>query len=102
MAESPDARTTEQRPGKEKYARLLAEAKAPYRGFRRFFYAAFAVSGAVGALVFTARLAAGTEVLPTLGNLALQLGLVAAMVFLFRLEKRLERRADRRDVERSR
>lgn len=36
----------------EKYAMLQAEAKAPYRGLRKFFYLAFAASGFIGALVF--------------------------------------------------
>lgn len=71
----------------EKYARLKAEAKAPYRGLRKFIYVAFAASGLIGALVFLAQLAAGREVATAIPNLALQLGIVALMVWLFRLDK---------------
>ena len=72
----------------EKYAALRAEAKAPYKGLRKFFYIAFAASGFVGALVFLAQLAAGKDVTTALPNLALQIGVVALMIFLFRLENK--------------
>ncbi|MEL4897456.1 MULTISPECIES: DUF3493 domain-containing protein [unclassified Crocosphaera] len=72
----------------EKYASLKAEAKAPYKGLRKFFYIAFGASGFVGALVFLAKLAAGTDVAASLPNLALQVGVVALMIFLFRLESK--------------
>ncbi|BAU62806.1 hypothetical protein STA3757_01570 [Stanieria sp. NIES-3757] len=72
----------------EKYARLKAEAKAPYRGLRKFFYVAFGASGLIGAFVFLAQLAAGREVSSTLTNLALQIGLVALVVWLFRWEEK--------------
>jgi Low psii accumulation1 / Rep27 len=72
----------------EKYARLKAEAKAPYKGLRIFIYFAFGASGLIGALVFLAKLAAGNSVSSTLPNLVLQIGLVALTVFLFRLETR--------------
>ncbi len=71
----------------EKYAALKAEAKAPYKGLRKFFYVAFGASGFIGGVVFLAQLAAGRDVSTALPNLALQVGLVALMVFLFRLEK---------------
>jgi Low psii accumulation1 / Rep27 len=71
----------------EQYDRLKAEAAAPYRGLRRFIYIAFGASGFVGALVFLAQLAAGKEADAPLSNLALQVGVVALMVFLFRLDK---------------
>jgi hypothetical protein len=71
----------------EKYARLRAEAKAPYKGFRQFFYLAFAASGLIGAFVFLAKLATGQDVSTNLSNLLLQVGLVALMVFLFRWEE---------------
>ena len=70
----------------EKYARLRAEAKAPYKGLRKFFYAAFAASGLIGAFVFLAKLAAGQDLSSNLPNFFLQIGVVALMVFLFRLE----------------
>ncbi|GAB4230713.1 MAG: hypothetical protein Kow0049_12770 [Stanieria sp.] len=72
----------------EKYARLRAEAKAPYRGLRKFFYLAFGASGLIGAFVFLAQLAAGKEVSSTLTNLALQIGLVTVVVWLFRWEEK--------------
>lgn len=72
----------------EKYARLKAEAQAPYKGFRIFFYFAFGASGFIGAVVFLAQLAAGKNVASALPNFALQLGLVALMIWLFRLEQK--------------
>ncbi|MDJ0649376.1 MAG: DUF3493 domain-containing protein [Xenococcaceae cyanobacterium MO_188.B19] len=72
----------------EKYARLKAEAKAPYKGLRQFFYLAFAASGFIGALSFVARIAAGTDISRDIPNLALQLGVVAAMIALFNWENR--------------
>jgi histidinol-phosphate/aromatic aminotransferase/cobyric acid decarboxylase-like protein len=72
----------------EQYARLKAEAAAPYRGLRKFIYVAFGASGFIGALIFLAQLAAGRDVVATLPNFALQIGVVALMIFLFRLEKK--------------
>lgn len=72
----------------EKYARLRAEAKAPYKGFRKFFYVAFGASGLIGAFVFLAKLAAGQDLEANLPNFCLQIGVVALMVFLFRLESK--------------
>jgi hypothetical protein len=72
----------------EQYARLKAEAAAPYRGLRKFVYVAFGASGFIGALIFLAQLAAGHDVVATLPNFALQIGVVALMIFLFRLEKK--------------
>ena len=71
----------------EQYDRLKAEAAAPYRGLRKFIYIAFGASGFVGALVFLAQIAAGKEADAPLSNLALQFGVVALMVFLFRWDK---------------
>ncbi|MBA2748021.1 MAG: DUF3493 domain-containing protein [Tatlockia sp.] len=71
----------------EQYDRLKAEAAAPYRGLRRFIYIAFGASGFVGALVFLAQIAAGKEADAPLSNLALQVGVVALMVFLFHWDK---------------
>ncbi|AFY79014.1 MAG: DUF3493 domain-containing protein [Hydrococcus sp. C42_A2020_068] len=71
----------------QKYARLMAEAQAPYKGLRAFIYLAFGSSGLIGALVFLAQLAAGKDVTSALPNFALQVGLVALMVWLFRWEK---------------
>lgn len=71
----------------EKYARLKAEAKAPYKGLRQFMYIGFGASGLIGAFIFLAQLAAGRDVMGTLPNFALQVGVVALMVWLFRLEQ---------------
>ena len=72
----------------EQYSRLKAEAKTPYRGLRQFIYLAFGASGFIGALVFLAQFLTGRNVGAVLPNLALQVGVVALMVWLFRLEQR--------------
>ena len=71
----------------EQYARLKAEAAAPYRGVRKFVYVACGASGLIGGVIFLAQLAAGRYVANALPNFALQVGVVALMIFLFRLEK---------------
>ncbi|MEM6611068.1 MAG: DUF3493 domain-containing protein [Cyanobacteria bacterium P01_C01_bin.72] len=71
----------------EKYARLKAESKAPYRGLRKFFYIAFGASGLIGAFVFLAKLASGQDLANDFPNFALQVGVVALMVFLFRIDR---------------
>ena len=71
----------------EKYARLKAETKAPYRGVRRFFYLGFAASGAMGAFIFFTQALAGRDVSQALPNLALQLGVIALMVWLLRVDQ---------------
>lgn len=76
----------------EKYAKLKAEAKAPYRGLRKFIYLAFGASGFIGGMIFLAQIAAGREVATALPNLALQIGVVSLMIWLFRLEQRAERK----------
>lgn len=70
--------------GEEKYARLKAEAAAPYRGLRKFIYFSFGASGFIGAVIFLAQLAAGRNVASALPNFALQVGVVALMIALFR------------------
>lgn len=85
---SPNSRRNPQNLSPEKYARLKAEAQAPYRGLRKFVYVSFGASGAIGAFIFFLQLLAGRQVSSTLPNLALQVGLVALMVWLFRLESR--------------
>ncbi len=79
-------------PVNDRYARLKAEAIAPYRGLRKFIYGAFAASGAIGAFVFLMQAIAGRDVDAALPNLALQVGIVALMVVLFRLEGRSQRK----------
>ena len=36
----------------EKYARLKAEAQAPYKGLRKFIYLGLGASGVIGAMIF--------------------------------------------------
>lgn len=79
----------------QQYKQLKSELKAPYRGLRQFVYVAFGASGFIGAVVFLAQLAGGSEISTALPNFALQVGVVALMVWLFRLEQRASRRSDR-------
>ncbi|TVP69541.1 MAG: DUF3493 domain-containing protein [Leptolyngbya sp. LCM1.Bin17] len=72
----------------EKYARLKAEAKAPYKGLRKFIYGAIGASGMIGAFIFLTQLLAGRDVSNALPNLAVQLGVIALVVVLYRLEKK--------------
>lgn len=87
--DSPSSTPNSRLPAKsQQYAWLKAEAKAPYKGLRKFFYLAFGASGLIGTLVFLAQLAAGREVTSAFPNFALQVGVVALMVWLFRWEDR--------------
>ena len=79
---------------KERYARLLAEARNPYKGLRKFMYAAFGASGAIGGFVFFSKILAGRDIAQSLPNLALQMGVVALMVFLFRWEDRNQEKSE--------
>ncbi|AUC59910.1 protein of unknown function DUF3493 [Cyanobacterium sp. HL-69] len=72
----------------EKYAYLKAEAEAPYRGLRRFVYIGFGASGAIGAFIFFTQILAGRSVEDNVGNLLVQIGVIALMVFLFKLDKK--------------
>ncbi|MEA5477543.1 DUF3493 domain-containing protein [Pseudanabaena galeata UHCC 0370] len=72
----------------EQYDRLRGEAKSPYRGLRVFIYIAFAGSGFIGAVIFFARLIAGNgDLEANLGNLALQIGVLALMIWLYRIDR---------------
>lgn len=71
-----------------RYDKLVQESQAPYKGLRKFFYASFGASGAIGGFVFFAQVLSGRDVAQALPNLALQIGVVALMVFLFRWEDR--------------
>ncbi|MEH2412277.1 DUF3493 domain-containing protein [Nostoc sp.] len=75
----------------EQYASLKAEIAAPYRGLRQFFYIAFGASGSLGAFVFFFQVLAGRDVESALPSLALQVAIVALMVFLWRWEQRRQR-----------
>jgi Low psii accumulation1 / Rep27 len=72
----------------ELYKRLKAEAQSPFRSLRRFFYLAFAGSGFIGGVVFLAKLAAGKDLDTTIPNLALQAGVVALMLTLYRWDSK--------------
>ncbi|HEY9638195.1 MAG TPA: DUF3493 domain-containing protein [Coleofasciculaceae cyanobacterium] len=89
---NPPLKNNSQQFSPDQYARLRAEAKAPYRGLRKFIYVAFGGSGFIGAVVFLAQLAAGQDVSTAFPNLALQLGVVGLMIWLFRLEQQAERK----------
>ncbi|MDX1977984.1 MAG: DUF3493 domain-containing protein [Pseudanabaenaceae cyanobacterium bins.68] len=72
----------------KKYEYLRREANAPYRSLRKFIYLVFGASGTIGGLIFGLQLLAGAgSVSETLPNLAIQLGVIGLMVWLFRLEK---------------
>ncbi|WP_055075309.1 DUF3493 domain-containing protein [Pseudanabaena sp. 'Roaring Creek'] len=72
----------------QQYERLRREAESPYRGLRIFIYAALAGSGFIGAVVFFARLIAGKgELEANLGSFALQIGVLALMVWLYRIDR---------------
>jgi hypothetical protein len=75
----------------EQYASLKAEIAAPYRGLRQFIYIAFGASGSIGAFVFFFQVLAGRDVESALPSLALQLGIVALMVFFWRWEQHRQR-----------
>ena len=76
----------------EQYASLKAEIAAPYRGLRQFIYIAFGASGSIGAFVFFFQVLAGRDVESALPSLALQVGIVALMVFLWRWEQHRQER----------
>ena len=71
----------------ELWRRLQAEAKSPFRGLRQFIYVSCAISGAVGGVVFFFKLLAGKSLEATIPNLALQIGVVALMVWLLRIDR---------------
>ncbi len=71
----------------EQYSRLKAEIKAPYKGLRKFIYLGLGASGFIGSVVFMFRCLAGKEIASSLANFALQLGVVALMIFLWRREE---------------
>jgi hypothetical protein len=75
------------------YAVLKAEAASPFRNLRLFFYAGFGLSGLLGAFVFFFRILAGRELGTAIPNFGLQMGLVALMGWLFRLESQAKQRA---------
>lgn len=75
-------------PKTDQYARLRAEAKAPYRGLRQVIYATAGASGAIGALIMVTQLIAGADGSKILPNLLVQLAVLGVVALLFRLERR--------------
>ena len=71
----------------DRYAYLRAEAKAPYRVLRRFIYVAFGASGFIGALVFLAQLLTLQNMRSNIPNLGLQLGVLALMIWLLKVDR---------------
>ena len=71
----------------ELWSRLQAEAKSPFRGLRQFVYVSCALSGAIGGVVFFFKLLAGKNLEATIPNLALQIGVVAIMVWLLKIDR---------------
>lgn len=88
MPENPRSKPPGAKLDPEIYARLKAEAAAPYKGFRKFIYVGFAASGLIGAFIFVTQILAGRDVEQALPNLGVQIGVVALMVWLYRLESR--------------
>jgi hypothetical protein len=71
----------------ELYRRLKSEAKAPYRGLRQFIYLSCLASGAVGGIIFFFKVAAGKDLETNMPNLAIQVGVVAVMVWLLKIDR---------------
>ena len=71
----------------ELWTRLQAEAKSPFRGLRQFVYVSCALSGAIGGVVFFFKLLAGKNLEATIPNLALQISVVAIMVWLLKIDR---------------
>ncbi len=86
MPGSPRSRSL----SKEDRVRLMSELTNPYRGIRQLIYIAAGSSAGIGGFVFLFRALAGRDLSVTLPSLALQLGVLAAMIALFRWERRAE------------
>jgi hypothetical protein len=69
------------------YHRLRQESKSPYRGLRRFAYGGCAASAAIGAWVFLMKSIAGRDLPTSLATLAFQVGIVAFMVWLLKVDR---------------
>ncbi|CEJ42926.1 DUF3493 domain-containing protein [Umezakia ovalisporum] len=77
----------------EQYARLKAEMATPYRGVRQFIYIGFGASALIGAFIFFFQVLAGEDVNSTVPNLALQLGILAVIIFLWKKDKNRQTRS---------
>jgi hypothetical protein len=88
---SPDSRPperTSQGMSPEKYARLRAEAKAPYRGLRRVVYLTAGASAAIGAFIMITQGLAGRATEDLGQNLLIQFGVLGTVGLLLWLENR--------------
>jgi len=72
----------------EKYARLRAEAKAPYRGLRRVVYLTVGASAAIGAFIMITQGLAGRATADLGVNLLIQFGVLGTAGLLLWLESR--------------
>lgn len=94
MAKKSKSKAKDQTPVKppgmsqERFERLVQETQSPFKGFRKFIYAAVGVSGFLGAFIFFTQLLAGKNPETALPNLAVQMGVIGIVVFLFWLEGR--------------
>ncbi len=88
---NPDSRPPERPPqgmSPEKYARLRAEAKAPYRGLRRVVYLTAGASAAIGAFIMITQGLAGRATEDLGQNLLIQFGVLGTVGLLLWLENR--------------
>lgn len=73
----------------QRYQRLRDEIKSPYRPLRRFIYVAFAGSGLIGCMIFLLKLLAGNGAFTdNATNLAIQITVLAAMIWLLRRDRK--------------
>ncbi|MDB9317814.1 DUF3493 domain-containing protein [Nodularia spumigena] len=77
----------------EQYARLKAEMSTPYRGVRQFIYIGCGASALIGAFIFFFQVLAGRDIDNAAPNLALQVGVLALMIFLWRWEQNRQKRS---------
>jgi hypothetical protein len=77
----------------EQYARLKAEIAAPYRGVRQFIYIGCAASALIGAFIFFLQILAGRDIESAVPNLAVQVGILALMIWLWRWEQNRQKRS---------
>jgi high-affinity Fe2+/Pb2+ permease len=87
----PDSRPPDGPPqgmSTEKYARLRAEAKAPYRGLRRVVYLTAGASAAIGAFIMITQGLAGRATADLGVNLLIQFGVLGTAGLLWWLESR--------------
>ena len=94
MAKQSKSKANDQVPVKpsgmsqEQFDRLVQETQSPFKGLRRLIYGAVGASGLVGAFIFLTQLIAGRDVETALPNLAVQMGVIGIVIFLFWLEGR--------------